>query len=242
MDSPTSGARPCYFVGDMVMSCDPLVWVLESSVYRVRCAYCFQASQELRTCSGCQLHRYCNSVCQTADWKVEHKLECALLKTLTGTRPGTEHWSLRETVSGNYAVPTGMIAKLANKIRLNTMMDIPGIGRKSAKDLLFILPANPSQAEVEDELRPALSAMEARNSLIDGLPATEFLAYYGILRYNILPIYDTFSGAGEPIGLGVYPQAPPRHMTPVCWDINVVLNCRGRRLVIHAVENIQEYT
>ncbi|XP_055349238.1 uncharacterized protein LOC129596090 [Paramacrobiotus metropolitanus] len=239
----TGSSSRCYTVGDLIMSCEPLVWILESSAYKIRCAYCLQKNQELRTCSGCHLHRYCNPVCQAADWKVEHKFECALLKTIgTGMRLGTERWSLRQTVSGHYAVPTEMIAKLANKIKLNTMMDIPGIGRASAKDLLLMLPENPSQAEVELELQPALSAMEAQNSLVVGLPAAEFLAYYGILRYNILPIYDTFHIPTIPIGLAVYPQAPPRWMTPVCWDINVVLNCRGRRLVIHAVEVIQEYT
>ncbi|XP_055352834.1 N-lysine methyltransferase SMYD2-B-like [Paramacrobiotus metropolitanus] len=219
--APSHGSSRSYFIGDMVISCDPLVWVLESSAYKTLCAYCFQESQELRACSGCHLHRYCNPVCQAADWKAEHKLECAMLKKIgTGTRPRPERGPLGESASGNYPVPTDMIAKLANKIKLNTMMDIPGMGRKSTKDLLLMLPENPMQAEVEWKLQPALSAMESRNSLIDELPAAEFLAYYGMLRYNVLPIYDMLAA---PIGLAVYPQAPPRRMTPVCWDINVGL-------------------
>ncbi|XP_055328532.1 N-lysine methyltransferase SMYD2-B-like [Paramacrobiotus metropolitanus] len=240
METAPSKGSHSYSVGDLIMCCDPLVWVLESGAYKTRCAYCFQKSRKLSRCSGCQLHRYCNSACQTADWKIEHKEECGLLKKFgTGACLPSEHGPLGETASGNYAVPTDMIAKLANKIKLKTMMNILGMGQKSAKDLLLMLPANPSQSRVEEELQPTVSAMESRNSLILGLTPAEFLAYYGILRYNLLPIYDMLA---TPIGLAVYPQAPPGRMTPVCWDINVVLHYRGRRLVMHAVQDIPNYT
>ncbi|XP_055353866.1 histone-lysine N-methyltransferase SMYD3-like [Paramacrobiotus metropolitanus] len=144
-----------FTAGDVVSCCEPLVWVLDSSAYETRCAYCLQKSQELRTCSGCKLHRYCSVACQSADWKLEHKLECVLLKTATGR---------------------DIIAKLANKIKLNVMMDIPGMGRKSAKDLLSMLPVNPAQSEINRTVTPS-HGMEELKAI--GVPVTRTL---GLLR------------------------------------------------------------
>ncbi|XP_055344315.1 uncharacterized protein LOC129592329 [Paramacrobiotus metropolitanus] len=61
------------------------------------------------------------------------------------------------------------------------------------------------------------------------------------IAYNAMPIEDTLNGVAR-IGTAVYPLASPRLMTPVCWDTNVVLTFRGRRLTIHAVEDISNYT
>ncbi|XP_055353860.1 histone-lysine N-methyltransferase SMYD3-like [Paramacrobiotus metropolitanus] len=216
----TKETTDCRFftAGDVVLCCEPLVWVLDSSAYETRCAYCLQKSQELRTCSGCKLHRYCSVACQSADWKLEHKLECVLLKTATGR---------------------DIIAKLANKIKLNVMMDIPGMGRKSAKDLLSMLPVNPAQSEINRTVTPS-HGMEELKAI--GVPVTELLVYYGLVRYNGVPMHDALCHVTAPFGMALYPQAPLPRMTPVCWDVNVVLNFQGRRLLIHAVEDIPQYT
>ncbi|XP_055343166.1 uncharacterized protein LOC129591521 [Paramacrobiotus metropolitanus] len=236
--------RRSFAAGDLVLRCEPFVWVLESDEYQARCAYCLRQSEELRTCSRCRLHRYCSVTCQSTDWKLEHKLECTLLKTATDSTNGTEHDIIVHSSQYGLEVPQELIAKLANKIKLNTMMDIPGMGRKSARDLLSMLPANPAQSEYEQLMSPAdMLAWESENSMLTGVPAADVLNYYGLLHYNALYIYDTkFCGVSGPIGLAVFPQASLRRMTPVCWDINVLLTFHGRRLFIHAAEDIPQYT
>ncbi|XP_055352839.1 uncharacterized protein LOC129598808 [Paramacrobiotus metropolitanus] len=66
-------------------------------------------------------------------------------------------------------------------------------------------------------------------------------AYYLTLAYHAVPMYDMLNGMA-PIGVAVYPLVSPCLMTPVCWDVNVVMSFRGRRLFIHAVEEIPNYT
>ncbi|XP_055352836.1 uncharacterized protein LOC129598806 [Paramacrobiotus metropolitanus] len=240
---PSAGRRS-FAPGDLIVACDPLVWALERSAYKTRCAFCLEESSELRACSGCQLHRYCNSTCQAADWKVEHKLECAMLKKISSQ----SHKELTgilallpEAGSCLFPIIMDMIAKLVNKIKLNTTTDVPGLGPKSASDLLLLLPANPAHAAAERIMLPTMSFSGAENATVLDLPVMDFLKYFGILHYNFMPICDVLDDSAC-IGLAVYPQASRRQMTPVCLDINVALNCRGRQLVVHAVESIQEYT
>ncbi|XP_055344982.1 uncharacterized protein LOC129592864 [Paramacrobiotus metropolitanus] len=238
-----------FLAGELVMSCDPMVWILERSAYKTHCAYCLQKSPGLRTCSGCQLHRYCNSACQTADWKVEHKLECAVLKQIGNIDPmvaleGAFAGLLTDSCPLTMAVDTvcldlDMTTKLFHKIKKNAMMEIPGIGRKSVRELLFMLPANPLQPELD----PAILGKDsvAGNRQISGAPFMDFQTYCKIVRYNGVPIYSVFA-PHTPIGRAVYPQAPMGRMTPVCFDMNVVLSHRGRRLFIHAAEDIPHFT
>ncbi|XP_055344235.1 N-lysine methyltransferase SMYD2-like [Paramacrobiotus metropolitanus] len=216
------------FAGGLVMSCDPMVWMLERSVYKRLCAYCLQESLELRTCSGCQMHRYCSGACQLADWKVEHKLECAMMKEmsvhlnelmdeLTG-EPAVSGPSGRVHSSRRPDVPFAAVffclsAKLLNKTKKNAVMDIPGLGSKSVADLVLIFTGNASQPDDEVSMQQ------------------EFL------KHNGLDLYDMLAPR-LPIGRAVYPQALRARMTPVSWDINVVLNRRGRMLLMHAVEDI----
>ncbi|XP_055349242.1 uncharacterized protein LOC129596093 [Paramacrobiotus metropolitanus] len=221
--------------GDVVLCCEPLVWALERSAYETRCAYCLLENQELRTCSGCKLHRYCSVACQAADWKLEHNLECAVLKTAP---VGNTKMARDSSMPYKLDVPREFVAKLVNKIKLNPMMDIPEVGRKSFSDLLLKLPTNPAQSEIERQLLPGVSAWDPE-SILTGVPAEVFVACYATLRYSALNMYDVL---GTACGVAVYPQAPPRRMTRVCWDINVELNRQGRRLVIHAAEDIPQYT
>ncbi|XP_055352830.1 uncharacterized protein LOC129598799 [Paramacrobiotus metropolitanus] len=245
----SSAGRRSFACGDLVIACDPLVWALERSAYKTRCAYCLEESSELRACSGCQLHRYCNSTCQAADWKVEHKLECAMLKKISSKSSGTHKELisivafLPEGESSLFPIILDMIAKLANKIKLNTTTDIPGLGQKSAHDLLQMLPPNPAQSSTERILLPTriTTGSGTENATVLDMPLMDFLKYYGIIHYNFMPVCDVLEDSAC-IGLALYPQASRRQMTPVCLDINVVLNNRGRQLVVHAVENIPEYT
>ncbi|XP_055344303.1 uncharacterized protein LOC129592314 [Paramacrobiotus metropolitanus] len=233
MASKVAGKRS-FFAGELVMSCDPMVWMLEISAYKTHCAYCWNKSPGLRTCSGCRLHRYCDSDCQAADWKVEHKLECAMLKEL-----GNE--DARDAAANNPPLPiylrslpvaSHLTTKLINKIRMNATMDIPGMGLQSVEDLLLMLPANPLKSEVERMVQE-----KGAEPLLQDLTTC-----MGILSYNGVNIYDVLNPFSAPIGRAVYPQAPRGEMTPVCWDINVVMNRHGRRLFIHVVEDIPQFT
>ncbi|XP_055352826.1 histone-lysine N-methyltransferase SMYD3-like [Paramacrobiotus metropolitanus] len=231
----TTGSRS-FKPGDVVMCCEPLVWVLDSNTYKTRCAHCLHASQELRTCSGCKLHRYCSVECQSTDWKLEHKLECALLKNATGAKWETAPGSTNSTAQQVLKIPRELVAKLANKIKLNLTIDVPGLGRKSVKELWEMLPSHPKLGQ-ENTTRQ-IAAIEDPPL---GITLPEMVEYYVNIQHNAMPIMDAAKGKGH-IGMAVYPPASPRLMTPVCWDKNVVLNFRGRRLVIHAVEEIPNYT
>ncbi|XP_055349286.1 uncharacterized protein LOC129596120 [Paramacrobiotus metropolitanus] len=197
-ESLQASASRSFKAGDRVMCCEPVVWALESSYYKTRCAYCLRESRELRTCSGCKFHRYCSVVCQSADWKLEHKLECALLKTEIGGN--------METACRPPDPARVLSIKLANKIKLNTMTEIPGAGRKSVKVLLLMLPVSPEQSELERLMTSELSAGKPPNSMPIGVPVKEFLTYYGILLHNAMRIFDALYWPRVPIGLALYPQ------------------------------------
>ncbi|XP_055349240.1 uncharacterized protein LOC129596091 [Paramacrobiotus metropolitanus] len=226
-----------FAVGDLVMSFDPFVWVMERSAYKTRCAYCLQESQELQTCSGCKLHRYCSVECQTADWKVEHKTECALLMKIglgTGIerKPDPSGCGIRFSLD----VPTDLIAKIVNKIKLNAVTDVIGLGLKSAKEMWDMLPSNPKFARMDIKHHRGLDVMQREF----GLDLPEMETYAAKIGYNIMNIVDMPIMA--PIGMALFPPVSPQLMTPVCWDVNVVLSFRGRRLFLRAVEDIPNYT
>ncbi|XP_055348760.1 uncharacterized protein LOC129595704 [Paramacrobiotus metropolitanus] len=256
-----SAGNQSFVAGDVVISCDPMVWMLRRSAYKTRCAYCFRESPELRTCSGCHLHRYCNSVCQVADWKVEHKLECAMLKALVSTdpmdtvealTPGLRRGSGAAAPPGPPSTPpvdlisfsvvsSDLTGKLSNKIEKNAKIDMPGMGLKSIKDILPLLPTNPFQPRAERIVQVTQPTMDTKNSTTFGTPSSDVMTYCGMLMYNGVDLYD-LSTTTEPIGRAVYAQAPVGRMTPVCMDINVELHRRERRMVIYAVEDIPQYT
>ncbi|XP_055352838.1 uncharacterized protein LOC129598807 [Paramacrobiotus metropolitanus] len=231
----TVGSRS-FKAGDVVLCCEPLVWALERSAYKTRCVFCLQRSQDLRSCSGCKLHRYCSKVCQTADWKMEHKLECALLKTATGGSMEATGGPSGSSMQYFLKTPRELIVKLANKLKLNPMSDIPGIGRKSARELWHMLPSHPRLGLVETTMEIAANP----NRPMD-IALTDVVEYYSNVDHNAVPILDTVNDPA-PIGIAVYPLASPRLMTPVCWDKNVLCSFRGRRLIIHAMEDIPNYT
>jgi hypothetical protein len=59
--------------GDLVLTCRPLAAVASAT----RCSRCFsRGDAELMRCSGCRRERYCSAVCQKADWKAHHRVEC----------------------------------------------------------------------------------------------------------------------------------------------------------------------
>ncbi|XP_055352840.1 uncharacterized protein LOC129598809 [Paramacrobiotus metropolitanus] len=100
----------------------------------------------------------------------------------------------------SFDVPQELIAKLANKIKLNEMVDVPGMGQKSVKDLLSMLPANPDQAKIERSLLPELSTGESKHSMLTGLPAADVLTYFGVLRYNVRSLFDGIFSPNPRIG------------------------------------------
>ncbi|XP_055328544.1 uncharacterized protein LOC129581466 [Paramacrobiotus metropolitanus] len=241
MDGVQGPAVRSFAAGDVVLRCEPLVWVLKSHAYETRCAYCLRKSQKLSICADCKLHSYCNRACQRADWKLEHKLECELLMTTSGN----DMAALRDCgplgIGSEYSLdmPRLLIAKLVNKIKSNKMITVPGMDPQSVKDFVLTLPADPKQSTIASNLSPTKFVSESSKSI--KIPAADFLAYYGLVNYNALPIYDALLMVSQPIGLAVYPVTP-RHMTLVCWDMNALLHYHGRQLVIHAAEDIPQYS
>ncbi|XP_055344233.1 uncharacterized protein LOC129592267 [Paramacrobiotus metropolitanus] len=235
--------------GDIIMSCSPLVWVLERAAYKTHCAYCFHDNQALRKCSGCQVHHYCNATCQVADWKMEHKLECAALREIIGRDEDVAPMTMvsgplgrikSNTFTMTKGAFTDMMCKLDFKLQRNVVIDIPGIGPKCARELLLMLPTNPAQREIESIMQLNSDTSIWPENMI---PRKDTLLYYGIISYNAWPVYNAMTGSTKaPIGFALYPQASRRKMTPVCWDVNVVANCRSRQLVLHAVQDIPRFT
>ncbi|XP_055349244.1 N-lysine methyltransferase SMYD2-B-like [Paramacrobiotus metropolitanus] len=221
--APSTDCRS-FAAGDLILSCDPFVWALESGEYKQRCAYCLHQDDSLLTCSGCRVHRYCNKSCQKADWKMEHKLEC---KTLDDMK------TRKEAATGNSSsVYTVLAGKMASKIAVSTTVEVPGQGPRSAQEFMDMLPRDPTPPKQE---RRCCAFPGCSSPVVQDAP------YSGISAYNAQPMYHTMSGSVE-IGFAVYPVTPRHHMTPVCWDVNVVINFRGRRMFIHATEDIPVYT
>jgi splicing suppressor protein 51 len=44
------------------------------------CFRCFEPSEKLNTCAGCQRARYCSKECQRLDWAAVHKKRCKVLR------------------------------------------------------------------------------------------------------------------------------------------------------------------
>ncbi|XP_055352550.1 uncharacterized protein LOC129598595 [Paramacrobiotus metropolitanus] len=221
-----------FSAGDVILTCEPWVWAFDRAAYKDYCANCFLEKEGLQTCSRCQLHRYCSKACQVSDWKREHKLECAILREVGG-RMAIKR--LKDQPAGPFqfcfSATDDLVAKIANKIRLNLTMDLGHRGTLSAADIFALLPLNPSAGggvESTDESATTLSS--------------DLLTYHYTGGYNAVPIYDFRDDRQYPFAVAIYPQAPIRAMTPVCWDVNVTLNFRGRRLIIVATQDIPNYT
>ncbi|XP_055332462.1 N-lysine methyltransferase SMYD2-B-like [Paramacrobiotus metropolitanus] len=244
ISEPVDGERivsRSFSAGDVILTCEPWIWVFDRAAYKDHCAHCFLKKQGLRTCSGCQLHRYCSKACQVSDWKMEHKLECAMLKTLGGSMAMMDvtTGTGRTKFYGGRAFD--LIAKISNKIKLNVTMDLGDQGTLSAVDIFHSLPEQPSWPRVG-----AVTTDErVDDSALDlGISPSEFVDYNRIGAYNAMPLRDLREDRDRqyPFALAIYPQAPFRAMTPVCWDVNVTLNFNGRRLIIVATEDIPNCT
>jgi hypothetical protein len=66
-----------YSAGDIVMTCDPIAYVVIDGTKGLRCDHCLKPNDSLKKCANCQKMFYCGIECQTNDWKI-HKHECKL--------------------------------------------------------------------------------------------------------------------------------------------------------------------
>ncbi|XP_055332302.1 uncharacterized protein LOC129584208 [Paramacrobiotus metropolitanus] len=224
-----------FSAGDVILTCEPWVWAFNSAAYKDHCANCFQEKQGLRTCSGCQLHRYCSKACQVSDWKKEHKLECAMLKKVGS------NMALISLSAGSVeyfgARTFDLVAKIANKIKLNVTMDLGDQGTLSAAEIFGLLPANPSSNDGAEPTQESLA--ESATAL--GISLSEYWTYHQTGGYNAVSVYDIPENH-FPFVLAIYPEAPVEAMTPVCWDVNATINFSGRRMIIVATQDIPNYT
>ncbi|XP_055349296.1 uncharacterized protein LOC129596131 [Paramacrobiotus metropolitanus] len=137
----------------------------------------------------------------------------------------------------SFTPPLELVIKMANKVRLNTMVNLPGKGVRPARELVEMLPQHPAYQDKKSmQKRMGLPDVEP----LSGVAVLDILTYHAIVACNTETIYNTVSGTA-PIGFAVYPVKPQRLMTAVCWDVNVVINFRGRCMVIHATEDIPVY-
>eukprot|EP01041_Mallomonas_annulata_P008035 gene8035-16466_t len=65
--------------GEIVLSNQPLAWVLRYSYWGDRCCCCMCRPASLLRCSKCKTATYCSVNCQMNDWE-QHKAECSKLK------------------------------------------------------------------------------------------------------------------------------------------------------------------
>ncbi|KAL2815376.1 SET and MYND domain protein [Aspergillus granulosus] len=83
-------ATASFDTGDDVLHIDsPFLAVLETDRLDDTCAGCFGTRYfekvgdvKLRSCSACQVPKYCDKTCQIKDWNLGHRLECAIFKAL----------------------------------------------------------------------------------------------------------------------------------------------------------------
>ncbi|XP_055332510.1 histone-lysine N-methyltransferase SMYD3-like isoform X2 [Paramacrobiotus metropolitanus] len=232
--------------GNVVVSSEPWVWSFNYNAHSVLCAQCFTEIKNLRTCSGCKLYRYCNTECQSVNWKKEHKLECALLKTI--------HEQLQPFIAKgvfNHDCSLGgcymfgccageiLVAKVLNKIMQGIKEEVSGytgnVTDQQVLDALSLQPTYPRQANIFERLNHQVCAAIWPSAVISRIPQFEVLVQK--LMYNALPILNQ-RGKFKLQMMGIFPQALQRAMTPVCLDINVTMDLQGRTLVVRAVKDI----
>ncbi|XP_055343085.1 uncharacterized protein LOC129591452 [Paramacrobiotus metropolitanus] len=225
-DVVPENVRRSFAGGDVVMACDPFVWALEPSCYKTYCAFCFRNKEPLRTCTGCRLHRYCSVTCQTADWKLEHRLECSLLaKIEAGTKMESSSHSSGIGTVYSFQPPQELLTKMVHKIALNVRVDVPGQGLRTAREVLDSLPQHPLVQD-KNVIQQTMELREMDPST--GVTMLDILACHGIVAKNTQTIFNSPIVSGNtPNGFAVYPLTPQHDMTAVCWDVNVVINFRA---------------
>ncbi|XP_055332465.1 N-lysine methyltransferase SMYD2-like isoform X2 [Paramacrobiotus metropolitanus] len=247
-DSDRAGTRS-FNAGDLIISCEPWVWCLHWNSYPKVCAYCWSEPKELYTCSGCKLHRYCDIECQAADWKQEHKAECDILKCVADELallhvhdPDTDTTGVDDFGMMSGSTSSILTQKIARKARLNIMEEIPGHGKLSVEDILNLFPklnqhdaVNRRFQRCHPYLYQALSAQSPSPSIPDMAECVT------IVHCNAFPILKP-GRKSRIIGTGLFPAVPHGLMIPVCWDSNVTMDFKKRRLFIHATEDIPVYT
>ncbi|PYH47591.1 S-adenosylmethionine-dependent methyltransferase [Aspergillus saccharolyticus JOP 1030-1] len=74
---------------DVLHVSTPFVAVLDTHQLGQICSGCFGRRQlddedrRLRGCTGCQVVKYCDKICQAKDWKFAHSLECSIFQKLS---------------------------------------------------------------------------------------------------------------------------------------------------------------
>ncbi|XP_055336773.1 uncharacterized protein LOC129587180 [Paramacrobiotus metropolitanus] len=244
------------------MTLEPWIWAMSSlAAYKVHCAYCFSVGKKLLVCSECKLHQYCSKFCQTADWKAEHKKDCAGIKVVIKFHKSeTDH---KETATNGcydtFPCCTVMIAKMVRRIQLNVVEALPGLEKMSASDVLSLFPESPNTKVASTKNEALLfilpgntgifmvtDAHSERKMVHDlatmlGTTPTDFLKYMKIICHNNFFMVDKVR-PHRPDVIALFPQAPRYAMTPVCWDVNVTMHVQGRHMAIIATEDIPSYT
>lgn len=59
---------------------DPYVLIPRNSIISTLCYECLLEERNLKSCTGCNLVRYCSKNCQKKSWKDVHKLECKVFR------------------------------------------------------------------------------------------------------------------------------------------------------------------
>jgi len=90
-----SFAHKSYSIGDLIVSCSPLVHVIDEQYRRVRCHCCLSLNDQLKKCSKCHQMYYCDRQCQQKDW-IYHKHECQLFRRFGREITATESYQLED--------------------------------------------------------------------------------------------------------------------------------------------------
>lgn len=88
----------------------PYLTLVENGALNQVCSQCFtEALDGLRGCLGCNVVKYCSTVCQSQAWESIHKKECRILRRLPQIPPtpvrGLIQLLLRKKVAGSASDP-----------------------------------------------------------------------------------------------------------------------------------------
>ncbi|XP_055349923.1 uncharacterized protein LOC129596618 [Paramacrobiotus metropolitanus] len=139
--------------------------------------------------------------------------------------------------------------KLRHNLALRRAFTAGAPPMSALETLTILLPYDANYDQYRIEMQPSSPTLHNIMTSL-GSPAnraavtSQFTDNLPLYRRVLFHAYGLNEGGAPPYGAALFPAAPHRAMTPVCWNANVILNFdrAERRLHVRAIEPIANFT